>query len=148
MDITRTEENAIHPQKLSLSRDSYIRMSLEELSDLPFVHLASDCDAGFLAELQMQTVPASAAGFSEWISATKPVISMGWGWFIHSRSGQMLPAPDGVRSNLMFVDVRGYDLGTAATSNLLMTWLATYPWQAEVASALDIAGELSALSVT
>lgn len=96
----------------------------------------------------MQTVPASAAGFSEWISNTKPVISMGWGWFIHSRSGQVLLAPDGVRSNLMFVDARGYDLGTAATSNLLMTWLATYPWQAEVANALDAPGELSALSVT
>jgi hypothetical protein len=122
----------------TVSHDGYIRMSLKHLSELPFVHLASDIDPAILEELQMQTVPARAAGYSEWVSDTTPAISLGWSWFVHSQSRQLLPAPEAVRSNVMLVDVRGYDLGQTATSLLFGTWLATHDWQHEVCNAIDI----------
>jgi hypothetical protein len=106
------------------------------LSNLPFTHLASEIDPDFLDELKTQTVAAQAAGFSEWISGTTPTISLGWGWFIHNRSRRLLLAPDAIRSNVMLIDIHGYDLGTTTTSHLFRTWLAAYDWQNPVASAL------------
>lgn len=124
-------------RKPTVSRDGYIRLSLKHLSELPFTHLASDIDLTILEELQAQTVPARMAGYSEWISDTTPTISLGWSWFLHSRSRQLLPAPEAVRSNVMLIDVHGYDLGQTATSFLFTTWLATHDWQHAVTEAVD-----------
>jgi Domain of unknown function (DUF4902) len=120
----------------TFSPDGYIRLSLTKLSMLPFIHLASDNDLDFLAELKEQTVPAKAAGFSEWKSDTNPAISIGWGWFIHNKSDHIYLAPDGVRSNVMLTDVYGYDLGQKTTSNLFDTWLSLFDWQNTVNDAL------------
>jgi hypothetical protein len=98
--------------------------------------LFSETDDGFLEELREQTVPARLAGFSEWKSAASPAISIGWGWFIDSRSGRICLAPDGVRSNVMLIDALDYDLGPLKTSNLLCTWLNDFEWQSSVSIAL------------
>lgn len=122
-----------------MSPDGYIRLPLTNLSALPFVHLASSSDSDFLEELKAQTIPAHAAGFSEWKSITTPAVSLGWGWFIHSPSNRLLLAPDPVRSNVMLTDIYGYDLGPMVTSNLFGTWLAIYHWQDVVSIALHAA---------
>ncbi|WP_158598066.1 DUF4902 domain-containing protein [Noviherbaspirillum saxi] len=119
------------------SPDGYIRLRLASLNALSFVHLFSECDTGFLRELQAQTIPAIAAGFSEWKTMTDPVISIGWGWFIHGDSECMLLAPDGVRSNVMLIDAHGYDLGSQRTSTLFGTWLSSFEWQSVVTVALN-----------
>jgi hypothetical protein len=98
--------------------------------------LFSESDADFLQELKAQTIPASAAGFSEWKSDNDPAISLGWGWFIHSQSNRMLLAPDGVRGNVMLIDALGYDLGPRKTSSLFGTWLSVFEWQDTVSMAL------------
>jgi hypothetical protein len=120
----------------TISPDGYIRLPLATLTSLPFIHLTSDIDPQFLAELKSQTVAAQTAGFSEWTSDTTPAISLGWGWFIHNQSKCLLLAPDIVRSNVMLIDIHGYDLGTAVTSNLFCTWLAVYDWQKVVSCEL------------
>jgi hypothetical protein len=125
-----------HIQPPTISSDGYIRLPLNDLSTLPFIHLASDSDSDFLAELQAQTIPALAAGFSEWMSETTPAISVGWGWYIHSPSRRLLLAPDAVRTNVMLTDIYGYDLGPTVTSNLFGSWLTIYDWQRAVSVAL------------
>lgn len=112
-----------------LSSDGYIRLSLTSLSKLSFVHLFSTHDDAFLAELRAQDVPACSAGFTEWKSDAEPAVSLGWGWFIHDDSDQIMLAPDGVRSNVMLLDTYGYDLGARRTSDLFCTWLQVFPWQ-------------------
>jgi hypothetical protein len=114
-------------------------MSLRTLSELPFTHLTSDLDAGILADLKLQTVPAQLAGFSEWFSDTTPPVSLGWSWFIHSQTKHLLPAPEAIRSNVMLIDARGYDLGKIASSFLFITWLTMQDWQRSVVDAIDIA---------
>jgi hypothetical protein len=123
-------------QTHKVSPDGYIRISLASMCTVPFLHLFSEFDYDFLEELLGQTVPAHSAGFSEWRSATFPAISVGWGWFIHSRSHRLCVAPDGVRSNVMLIDALGYDLGAAKTSNLFSTWLNDFEWQHTVSEAL------------
>ena len=120
-----------------VSPDGYIRLSFDRFRELTFTHLGSGCDPQFLAELVAQGIPASDAGFSEWISSGTPAISIGWGWFIlRSQSQRPLLAPDCVRSNVMLINARGYDLGTAATSNLFRTWLDIHGWQDEANAVL------------
>jgi hypothetical protein len=119
-----------------MSPDGYIRLPLASISSLPLRHLFSEPDDGFLEELRMQTIPARAAGFSEWKSETSPAISIGWGWFILGHSDRLLLAPDGVRSNVMLIDARGYDLGASATSRLFCSWLGAFDWQNVVSAAL------------
>jgi len=104
---------------------------------MPFVHLFSESDMGFLHELRSQTIPARTAGFSEWVSETNPSISIGWGWFVHSDSERMLLAPDAVRSNVMLIDMQGYDLGAQKTANLFSSWLNAFEWQSAVCLALN-----------
>ena len=125
------------PRPPALSSDGYIRLRLPHLSALQFVHLASERDSSFLAELQAKTVPARAAGFCEWMSNSMPAVSVGWGWFIHNPSNRLLLAPEGVRSNVMLTDIYGYDLGPIVTSNLFGTWLTSYDWQKAVIIALQ-----------
>ncbi len=122
----------------AVSHDGYIRLSLRALSKLSFIHLSSDFDNDILTDLKLQTVPARHAGFSEWISDTNPAISLGWSWFIHSQTQRLLAAPEAIRSNVMLIDVRGYDLGTTTTSYLFTTWLALHDWQRTVADAVDL----------
>jgi len=119
-----------------MSPDGYIRLRLSSLSMLPFVHLFSESDADFLRELRAQTVPARSAGFSEWKIDTNPPISIGWSWFVHSESDRMLLAPDAVRSNVMLIDMQGYDLGPQKTSSLFGAWLNGFEWQRVVSTAL------------
>ncbi|GAB3551452.1 hypothetical protein GCM10027343_35680 [Noviherbaspirillum agri] len=121
----------------ALSPDGYIRMPLSSLNSLRFVHLYSDNDADFLDELRGQTIPARSAGFSEWKSSSEPSVSLGWGWFIHTPSQRMMLAPDGVRSNVMLIDLHGYDLGPMKTSSLFGIWLGTFNWQGDVSLALQ-----------
>jgi hypothetical protein len=123
----------------AVSPDGYIRLSLVNLTSLSFLHLFSETDYGLLEELRRQTVPARSAGFSEWKSDTSPAVSIGWGWFIHSRSDRMFLAPEEVRSNVMLIDALGYDLGPLKTSNLFCAWLNDFEWQHAVSDALHAA---------
>jgi hypothetical protein len=119
-----------------LSPDGYIRLPLASLNAMSFVHLFSQSDDEFLRELREQTVPACSAGFSEWKSDTEPPISLGWGWFVHCQSHDLLLAPDGVRSNVMLIDAHGYDLGAMKTSHLFGMWLNAFDWRGVVGSSL------------
>jgi hypothetical protein len=136
--LRRDVDTDIQPQTLAISPDGYIRLSLANVSAMPFLHLFSEVNDDLLEELQLQlqAVPARLAGFSEWKSNTSPAISIGWGWFIHSRTNRVCLAPDGVRSNVMLIDALGYDLGALKTSNLFCSWLSNFEWQHFVSSKL------------
>ncbi|HYD94468.1 MAG TPA: DUF4902 domain-containing protein [Noviherbaspirillum sp.] len=121
----------------AVSHDGYIRLRLASLDQMPFIHLYSESDAGFLQELRGQDLPARCAGFSEWKSDTNPAISLGWGWFIDSNSDRLQVAPDEVRSNVMLVDQHGYDLGPHKTASLFGAWLNRFAWQPAVCTALS-----------
>jgi hypothetical protein len=117
---------------LVISPDGYVRLSIEQLSGLPIVHLASFHDPDFLDELASQAILCKAAGFCECRSDTTPAISFGWGWYVHGVSNSLLLAPDPVRSNVMLIDKYGYDMGNVATASLLGSWLELFNWQSWV----------------
>ncbi len=132
---------------LKISPDGYIRLSFSTFSSLPFVHLFTDRDLTLLEELVGQEIPAKSAGFSECISSTTPSISLGWAWYQHRDSNCLLLAPEIVRSNVMIVDMHGYDVGSKTTSNLISEWLTCCDWPAMVRLALRIPNQIELSSV-
>ena len=123
---------------LKISPDGYIRLSFPSFSLLPFVHVFTERDANLQYELLEQTIFAELAGFSECISTTTPSISFGWAWYVQSESNSLQLAPEPVRSNVMIVDMQGYDVGVATTSELILQWLQYCDWQAMVKLALRV----------
>jgi len=119
-----------------MSPDGYLRMRFVDLCGLTFVHLFSSYDETLLDALHTEGVCAATAGISEWKSETDPEVSLGWDWFVDSSSGRLLPVRKGVRSNLMLLDAKGYDLGPGATACLCAAWLGVFEWQPTVAGAV------------
>lgn len=137
LSILTTLEIILHSRSsqtpiLVISPDGYVRLSIEQLTLLPFVHLGSFPDSEFEEELRAQAISCKVAGFSECRSDTTPTISFGWGWYVPSHSDLLLLAPDAVRSNVMLIDKYGYDLGNVVTAGMLSAWLRIFNWQSWV----------------
>jgi len=123
-------------EPIARCRDGYIRLSLKRLAMLHLVHVTSVCDNVLLAELIADAIPARLAGYTEWTSETPPFVSLGWDWYGGEISRRCLLITNDVRSNIMLLDGRGYDLGMHRTSHFIASWLAALDWQDAVLSAL------------
>lgn len=69
-------------------------------------------------------------GYTEWISDSIPVITIGWDWEMTGYEGAAQLRHIGIPgTNLMFVCKEGNDLGTDKTLQLLKSWLGIFSWQ-------------------
>lgn len=116
-----------------LSEDGYVRLTLETFSVTPLVHLVSGLDEDSPIPSQEGGILARISGYTEWVSATMPIITLGWDWWLDVSQGQTayvrLGAP---RCNVMLVDAMQRDLGPAMTSMLLETAIDALAWHEEV----------------
>lgn len=122
-----------HPDfpKIMLLEDGYVRLCLPTLQDLPLIHLVSELDE----EIHATPIPqgatlAAICGYTEWVSTTVPVISIGWDWRLNTAS-----MPPGLvrtvepRSNVMLRDAQGFDIGPAKTAILLESVVDALAWR-------------------
>ncbi len=73
------------------------------------------------------------SGYTEWVSETAPVITLGWDWRMEGAPGQARYLRTGLpRSNVMLVDDLRQDLGPANTAKLLEATIDKTAWQAVV----------------
>lgn len=109
----------------SISADSYIRLSLEQLQAVRLEHLISDLDADPAPTGGEAT---AISGYTEWASAEAPRVSLGWDWELAPHDGGLrrLGLP---RSNVMLVDAAGADLGPAASDAALARLVDRMDWQ-------------------
>ena len=124
------------PPNSSATFDGYLRLSVPALRALSFRHLFSDVDPDLLGELKRLGIATACAGCSEWVATERRSVSLGWSWYVDAKTGQMLIAPEDVRSNLMLTDAGGYDLGPARSASCLRSLLPLLDWKTEVAAAL------------
>lgn len=116
---------------ITISPDGYMRLSYEELLQIPFVHLMSGLDEGNPPLSQEGATFAEITGYTEWISTSKPTISLGWDWkFQPPQHGEIYyKRTSKPRSNLMLVDSHQRDLGSTQTDNLIETVIDKIAWQ-------------------
>lgn len=123
---------------ITLSHDGYVRLTPERFVQMRLSHLHTGVDEDRPLVSAEGATLASITGYTEWISATRPAITVGWDWQMTARDGQIHFIPLGYpRSNLMFVDKHGNDLGPSATEALLRSWVESFEWQPSVHKALQ-----------
>jgi len=123
---------------ITLSADSYVRVPVSSLLDVSFIHLLSALDESRSDSTLFVTDVCTISGYTEWITATTPAITIGWDWEQTVRNS----APDYVRvgnprTNLMLLDDRECDLGYDASAVLLGSLIDTLFWQEAVNQAIN-----------
>lgn len=113
--------------------DCYVRVSEAELLKLPLTHLESGVDAdedvdstpdGYAAGGHVQVV----RGFTECVSDSQPVVSVGWDWTLGGLQTPVLD-PHSVRTNVMLVDNRQVDCSYQATIAAVIALIGRHAWQ-------------------
>lgn len=118
---------------MRLSPDGYVRLTQEEFWATPLIHLISGLDIDERPLNNEETSHTHISGYTEWVSQTVPVITLGWDWRVEGAPGQIhylrteLP-----RSNVMLVDVQRRDLGLHKTIQLLGAIIDEMVWGIEV----------------
>lgn len=115
------------PQKYS--RDLYVRMRANEFHQLQLVHLYSEV---------LVTPPFQpSCGCTEWSGTYRDAtISLAWDWVMNSDRALHISRSHGLRTNIMLVCDKGYDLGLEATSAICERFVERIPWGMAVLSSL------------
>ncbi len=119
----------------SLSEDGYIRLPPLLFCATELQHLMSGLEGPALR--QRLDSDTDIVGYTEWVSLTNPVITVGWDWRLAAVGG----TPGCVRiaepfSNVMFVDDYSRDLGSTRTAQLLSEAIDRRPWSPTVLAAI------------
>ena len=123
---------------ITLSVDSYIRVPLSSLLDVPLIHLLSGLDETHPDSTLFGANVCTISGYTEWITTTTPAITIGWDWEQIIRNSVSNYVRVGIpRSNLMLLDARERDLGYSASAVLLGSLIDTLLWQEEVNQAIN-----------
>ncbi|MES9961471.1 MAG: DUF4902 domain-containing protein [Sedimenticola sp.] len=123
---------------LSVSSDGYVRLTLNTLRDIPLTHCISGLDdegAGF--DRGRDDSQCDISGYTEWVSATEPAISVGWDWRLQMSGGGCHYSRAGsARSNLMLIGADNEDLGPDRTARLIESVLDAMDWQSVTFNAI------------
>jgi hypothetical protein len=113
-----------------VGRDGYLRCELSAVRNCDWQHVLSGLDDEQpVVGLATGAFQAEISGFTEWTSGSAPALSIGWDW----RCAYRLPGAPYVRqgcarSNIMFIDDRGDDLGFDRTAELIGGWIDSWNW--------------------
>jgi hypothetical protein len=122
-----------------LCQDGYVRMTFAAFQQTGMAHLFSGIDEDRPSADGAGANFSAITGYTEWISNSVPAITVGWDWQLTGVEGTAYFIHTGIPgSNLMFLDQRGHDLGSAQTRQLLVVWLAEFNWQSDTLKALSI----------
>ena len=110
----------------------YVRLTVVELESTTLCHLVSGLDEDTPPCSADGALPTSISGYTEWISAGKLVVTVGWDWVMLTDSGPVRLARVGCpSSNIMLQTPSRCDLGPATTSQLLASFVDGFDWQSE-----------------
>lgn len=113
-------------------------MTASTFENIPMVHLLSGLDGEKNDSNQSQTNACGISGYTEWVSSTTPVVTIGWDWRLEIAKGTARYVLEGFpRSNLMFLDAERRDLGPIRTAAMLKASVEAIGWQAETYKAIS-----------
>ncbi|SHN92839.1 hypothetical protein BHECKSOX_1619 [Bathymodiolus heckerae thiotrophic gill symbiont] len=132
----RVINNTTLSRIITIHSDGYIRLTFEELKQIPLVHLISSLDDNF-NELSQKTENVNfseVTGYTEWGSKTSPAISIGWDWIINvsTTTGSYYKRNAQPRSNLMLITTKNCDIGSSKTNLLIEKLIDKVVWSDEV----------------
>ncbi|KAF3996241.1 DUF4902 domain-containing protein [Glaciimonas immobilis] len=117
----------------TISSDGYIRLLFEELQNITLVHLISGLDQDMPSPILGGAVTTTITGYTEWVTATSPGITLGWDWQLavvfKSIHLHRISEP---RSNVMMHNSDRVDMGPIKTTTLLENFIDNFDWQSTV----------------
>ncbi len=117
----------------SVSADGYVRLTLDELRYISLDHFMSGLDEDSPASVSRAAVATEITGYTEWLTAGSPAISIGWDWQMGASEGRIaLQRVSEPRSNLMLQDSDRQDVGPSQTAMLLEIYIDSLIWQLPV----------------
>lgn len=110
---------------MKLSNDGFVRMDFNDLMNTSFLHLISINE-----ETKHSGSSTNIFGYTEWVSVTEPVISVGWDWKL-SHDGRFVKIVriGQPRSNVMLLDYMQSDVGLDHTELLMSRKIDTIAWE-------------------
>ncbi|MEO8802436.1 MAG: DUF4902 domain-containing protein [Rudaea sp.] len=115
---------------LVYAQDGYIRLTYQHFCSLRFSKRITFNDDDLRQELLAMDLPATEAGYCEWLDADHQAqISIGWAWFTSASDAVQRLAPGGISCNVMLTSADGNDLGSIRTGELLNRWLSNCAWR-------------------
>lgn len=137
MDYRNSTSTSIPASRAILSDDGYVRLTFKDFLATPIVHLISGLDIEMPVYPQLEAMATDISGYTEWVSTTKPFLTIGWSWQLDFSRPQPVCASTGVEgSNIMFFDAHKNDLGYNASLNTLESFIDTLSWQEKVFEAI------------
>lgn len=133
----RQTDAVIHtkPPQITLSADGYVRLTLDTLLTIQFFHSISGLHEDTVFSASEGARPSIICGYTEWVSATKPLLSLGWDWQLGGPQATLQYSYWRVGShysNVMLIDEQLRDLGAPKTAALLESLIDLMCWQTEV----------------
>lgn len=119
---------------LKVSHDGYVRMTRYELLKLPLIHFLSGLDEDSQHIPVHGGMESTISGYTEWLSSSVPVVSVGWDWRLNLMTGVLRYEREGwPRSNVMIIDAEnGRDVGDDATAEMIALRLEHCGWEDEI----------------
>lgn len=122
-----------------LDDDGYVKLHLRNFRGIRMQHFVSGLEEEVRDETPMEGACVSTIeGYTEWVSATTPVISLGWDWIYDPmRVPSMQVRQGSLRTNVMLLDNDGTEVGPLKTAILLEAVLDCFGWQETVLDAIE-----------
>lgn len=123
---------------MNVSPDGCIRLTLEALLSMPLTHLMSGIDDTLPNDTHVCGQSTSLSGFTEWLSATEPAITMGWDAALDTTSavGPLWVRVGLPRTNVRLINADATDMDWHRNLQVLATVVDALPWQAEISRAI------------
>ncbi|HZX27654.1 MAG TPA: DUF4902 domain-containing protein, partial [Telluria sp.] len=100
----------------TLNADGLVVLTPAELAATAFLHLLSGVDDDRPADPDHGATSTTITGYTEWLSTTEPVVTLGWDWQLSARDGLLQLCRIGPpRSNLEIDDSSLHNAGQAET---------------------------------
>jgi hypothetical protein len=117
---------------MQATADGFLRMTLEDVLSLPFVHFTSGIDEQFDIGVDACGSRTVISGYTEWLAATASV-TVGWDWVVEAAQWIRVGPP---RSNVLLVDAADRPYDWARNEAILGTVVDAIPWQEQACAAV------------
>ena len=115
---------------MPLIDDGSVALTLDVLLSTRLVHLVSGLDEEEHFDIRRDGKPTTISGYTEWVSLSSPVISLGWDWHVDPLRGPpwcVRSAPP--RSNIRLLDERNREVEWTRSQLALSGVIDALPWQ-------------------
>lgn len=116
-----------------VTNDGYVRLTMKCFQALKLRHMLSDLYFASSNSSRKTDTVDQIEGFTEWVSNTHPIVSLGWDWILDTNQNPPLYKRWGLPySNIMLIDNSKADLDIKENERLITSIIDQLNWEDQV----------------